>query len=180
MDCSPPGSSVHGIFQATVLERVAISFCGGSSPPRDRTRLLGLLHCRWALCPLSRQGSPLALRGPRISWLVDSFSIFASSTGGWSPSPGALVSWGTCLTLFCPVSLSVFPTTASASIPFTAFPRFREVGRGCLLGSLFCLPHVDKRCLQRSRKSNEVRGSRVQKVHGLSFRFHIAAPLLEF
>ena len=26
MDCSPPGSSVHGIFQATVLEWVAISF----------------------------------------------------------------------------------------------------------------------------------------------------------
>jgi len=26
MDCSPPGSSIHGIFQATVLERVAIAF----------------------------------------------------------------------------------------------------------------------------------------------------------
>ena len=27
MDCSPPGSSVHGIFQARVLEWVAITFC---------------------------------------------------------------------------------------------------------------------------------------------------------
>ena len=27
MDCSPPGSSVHGIFQARVLEWVAIAFC---------------------------------------------------------------------------------------------------------------------------------------------------------
>ena len=26
MDCSPPGSSVHGIFQARILEWVAISF----------------------------------------------------------------------------------------------------------------------------------------------------------
>ena len=26
MDCSPPGSSIHGIFQARVLERVAIAF----------------------------------------------------------------------------------------------------------------------------------------------------------
>jgi len=26
MDCSPPGSSVHGILQARILERVAISF----------------------------------------------------------------------------------------------------------------------------------------------------------
>ena len=31
MDCSLPGSSIHGIFQATVLERVAISFSRGSS-----------------------------------------------------------------------------------------------------------------------------------------------------
>ena len=37
MDCSPPGSSVHGIFQARVLEWVAISFSRGSSRPRDRT-----------------------------------------------------------------------------------------------------------------------------------------------
>ena len=35
MDCSPPGSSVHGIFQARVLEWVAISFSRGSSQPRD-------------------------------------------------------------------------------------------------------------------------------------------------
>ena len=37
MDCNPPGSSVHGIFQARILEWVAISFSRGSSPPRDRT-----------------------------------------------------------------------------------------------------------------------------------------------
>ena len=34
MDCSPPGSSVHGIFQARVLERVAISFSRRSSDSR--------------------------------------------------------------------------------------------------------------------------------------------------
>ena len=36
-DCSPPGSSVHGILQARILEWVAISFSRGSSGPRDRT-----------------------------------------------------------------------------------------------------------------------------------------------
>ena len=36
MDCSPPGSSVHGIFQARILEWVAISFPKGSSQTRDR------------------------------------------------------------------------------------------------------------------------------------------------
>ena len=36
MDYSPPGSSVHGIFQARILEWVTISFSRGSSRPRDR------------------------------------------------------------------------------------------------------------------------------------------------
>ena len=40
MDCSPPESSVHRIFQARILEWVAILFCRGSSPPRDWTRVL--------------------------------------------------------------------------------------------------------------------------------------------
>ena len=39
MDCSLPGSSVHGISQARVLESVAIPFCGGSSQPRDWTQV---------------------------------------------------------------------------------------------------------------------------------------------
>ena len=39
MDCSPPGSSVRGIFQARILEWVAIPFSRGSSWPRDQTRI---------------------------------------------------------------------------------------------------------------------------------------------
>ena len=35
IDCSPWGSSIHGIFQARILEWVAISFSSGSSQPRD-------------------------------------------------------------------------------------------------------------------------------------------------
>ena len=38
MDCSLPGSSVHGILQARILQWVAISFSRGSSWPRDQTR----------------------------------------------------------------------------------------------------------------------------------------------
>ena len=37
MDCSLPGSSVHGILQARILEWVAISFSRGSSRPRNQT-----------------------------------------------------------------------------------------------------------------------------------------------
>ena len=35
MDCSPPGSSIHGILQVRILEWVAISFSRGPSRPRD-------------------------------------------------------------------------------------------------------------------------------------------------
>ena len=39
MDYSPPGSSVHGISQARILEWVAISFFKGSSQLRDQTHV---------------------------------------------------------------------------------------------------------------------------------------------
>ena len=37
MDCNPPGSSVHGILQAGILEWVALPSSRGSSQPKDRT-----------------------------------------------------------------------------------------------------------------------------------------------
>ena len=37
MDCSPPGSSIHAIFQARVLKWIAVCFSRGSSWPRDPT-----------------------------------------------------------------------------------------------------------------------------------------------
>ena len=39
VDCSPPGSSVHRIFQARILEWAAISLSRGSSRPRGRTQV---------------------------------------------------------------------------------------------------------------------------------------------
>ena len=51
MDYSPPGSSVHWIFQARVLEWVAISSSRGSSRPRDWTHVISCISCigRWIL-----------------------------------------------------------------------------------------------------------------------------------
>ena len=44
MDCSPPGSPIHGIVQAIILEAVAISFSRGSSQPREQT-LVSCVTC---------------------------------------------------------------------------------------------------------------------------------------
>ena len=50
MDCSPPGSSVHGILQARILEWVVMPSSRGSSWPRDQTRT-SYISCigRWVL-----------------------------------------------------------------------------------------------------------------------------------
>ena len=50
MDCSPPGSSVHGILQARILEWVAIPFSRGPSRPRDQiqvSRIAGRFFTVW-------------------------------------------------------------------------------------------------------------------------------------
>ena len=59
IDCSPPGSSVHGNSQARMLEWVAISFSRGSSQPKgqihvSRTGKQVPYHCTtWEARPLS-------------------------------------------------------------------------------------------------------------------------------
>ena len=51
MDCSPPGSPLHGILQARILERIATAFSRGSSWPRDQTQvscIAGRFFTIWA------------------------------------------------------------------------------------------------------------------------------------
>ena len=75
VDCHPPGSSVHGILQARIVEWVAISYTWGSSQPRDQSHV----SC---ICSIDRQilyhwchpGSPRKGQGrwqiPHSHWLV--------------------------------------------------------------------------------------------------------------
>ena len=49
MDCTLSGSSVHGIFQARVLEWIAISFSRGSSRPRNQTRASRIVGRRFTV-----------------------------------------------------------------------------------------------------------------------------------
>ena len=51
MDCSLPGSSIHEILQARILEWVALLFFRGSSQPKDQTRvpcITGSFFTIWA------------------------------------------------------------------------------------------------------------------------------------
>ena len=67
VDCSPPGSSVHGILQARALEWVAIPFSRGIFLTQGSNP--GLPHCRQILHQLSHQGSPRILE-----WVAYPFS----------------------------------------------------------------------------------------------------------
>ena len=64
MDCSPQGSSVHGILQARILEWVAISFSRASSQPRNRTQ---------ASCIIGRFFYQLSRKGDKWRQLKDIF-----------------------------------------------------------------------------------------------------------
>ena len=53
VDCSPPGSSFHGILLARILEWVAMPSSRGSSQPKDRTWVSCMAAIREALTPQS-------------------------------------------------------------------------------------------------------------------------------
>ena len=80
IDCSLPGSSVHGIFQAIVLEGIAISFSRGSSQPRARTQVSRIVE----------DALPSEPPGKSIQWkmgwswlLYISYNIFISYSWSW-------------------------------------------------------------------------------------------------
>ena len=58
VDCSPPGSSVHGILQARILEWVATNSSRGSSRPKNRTWVSCISCITGGFLTLSHQGSP--------------------------------------------------------------------------------------------------------------------------
>ena len=106
VDCSLPGSSLHGILQARILEWVAISFSRGFSQPRDRTwvsDIAGRSFILWA----TREALSLSLEFAQthVHWVVDAIqsshlllprcllpSIF-SSIRVFSNESAVLISW---------------------------------------------------------------------------------------
>ena len=80
MDCSIPGCSVHRIFQARVLECVAISFSRRSSQPRDWTGVSHIVGRRFTLWATKEVRDPLILYSNRVlplcPWYDYSLKVF--------------------------------------------------------------------------------------------------------
>ena len=91
VDCSPPGSSIHGILQARILEWVAMPSSRGSYQPRDWTSISCLLHWQVSSLPPSHLGSPilhvLACLGSDLEKEVANHSCILAWRIPWTEEP---------------------------------------------------------------------------------------------
>ena len=131
-DCNLPGSSVHGIFQARILEWVATSFSRGSSWPRDQiwvSHISGRFFTIWitreAHFTQSKSQSPQSAQGHAssdfshlrdiISWhsfsysLIESFQplgYFSNTQGTSQPEGLFFLQWFFFFFFFCTCCIS--------------------------------------------------------------------------
>ena len=125
---SPLGSSVHGIFQARILEWVAMPSFRGSSQPRDWTCILCLLHWQVGSLSLASPGKPLHLSFSSVHFSHSVVSNFLrphvlphARPPCPSPTPGVYPN-------SCPLSQWCHPTISSSVVPFppaSIFPSIR-------------------------------------------------------
>ena len=91
MDCSLPGFTDHGIFQARVLEWVAIAFSRGSSQPRDRTQvscIVGRFFILWATREAQEENGAFSSLPFQGSWGFSSAlpsSLWPNDFQEWKP-----------------------------------------------------------------------------------------------
>ena len=114
IDCSPPGSSVHGIPQARILEWVAISFSRGSQP-RDWTSTFSterqILYC-WMV-----QEAHLNF------FVVQSLSCVWLFVTPWTAACQVSLSFIISLSLLkCPLSQWCHPTISSSMVEMKSSP----------------------------------------------------------
>ena len=141
VDCSPSGSSIHGILQARILEWVAISFSNGSSRPRDQTqvsRIAGRCFNLWATSII-----PLISLFKLLTWFWDfNSNVFPCFLLGSTLSCYCSVA-KSCLTLCSPMNCNTprpslspgvcsnscllsqwcHPTISSSVVPFSSCPQ---------------------------------------------------------
>ena len=131
MDCSPPGSSVHGDSPGKNTRMGCHALCQGIFPTQGSNP--GLLHCRQIFYCLSHQGSPYILL--LFSHLVVSDSLWPHGLQHArlpcpSPSPGACSN-------SCPLSRWCHPATLSSVIPFSSWLQSFPASGSFLMSWLF-------------------------------------------
>ena len=108
MDGNLPGSAVHGIFQARILEWAAISFSRGSSQPRDWTRISCIADRRFTVLATSIQFNRSV-----VSDSLPPYGLQHARLPCPSPTPWACSN-------SCPLSWWCHPTVSSSVVPFSS------------------------------------------------------------
>ena len=159
MDCGPPGSSVHGILQARILEWVAMPSSRGSSQPRDQTQVswvAGGFFTVWATKKVklsnTRHSSTLGKRmKPGRNYIATRFCIppnFYLSLLLGGPLNLSLSSWQTLfICLFWLLQIfSSFKNRcahgASLAVQWLRFYTFNARGTGSIPDLGTKIPHV--------------------------------------
>ena len=110
MDCSLPHSSIHGIFQARVLEWVAISFSRGSFRPRDQTQvscIVGRRFTVWATREVLKQNGLCTWSFGNLTETILHLSQFILCFSSVQFSHSVLSESATPWTATCQASLSI-------------------------------------------------------------------------
>ena len=116
MDCSPTGSSIHGIFQARVLEWGVIAFSRGSSQCRDQSCVFFTgrqIVYPWATREILRIWLNVQLSHSVMSDSLQAHGLQHTRLPCPSPIPGAYSN-------SCPLSRWCHPTISSSVIPFSS------------------------------------------------------------
>ena len=163
MDSSLPGSAIHGIFQARILEWAAISFSRRYSQPRDRTWVFGIAdRCFtvWATREVLHIGSP------HLHSIISSTnSEKDQKLGQWARRKEkdykARETWKRLIKLLYPqrtLSLKPFKLQGKRGFNFEAFINI------LVLETRFC--DLPENCLNYARVTRKVmRLTRVEKNH---------------
>ena len=156
MNCSLPGSSVHGIFQTRVLEWVAISFSRRSSQPRDWTQIsciVGRCFTIWATREV--WSWPIYLESKAIHSCV----FYSTSWGPWVCKHLKYLSNQNCVKV--KVSKSCLTLCDPMDCPWNSLGQNTRVGSLSILQGIFPtqgsnpgLPHCRQILYQLSHKGS--------------------------
>ena len=148
MDCSPPGSSVHGIFQARMLEWVAISSSRGSSPATEGTHVSSILRqilhhwATWETCaPLHEKGKMTqGWSSEAAEWCLGPQGVIPGPRAGSYepqriiPGPWKLMDFAWLISELVGTSKSIFPFV-SLILNGNVFNHFVMPAPLCMLGT---------------------------------------------
>ena len=153
--CSQPGSSVYGIFQARILEQIAIPYSRGSSPSRDQT-LLHLQHWQVDCLPLVPPGKAGCCN---MHYLKKNSTQFSSVAQFWlRVTPG---------TVACQASLSI--TNSQSLLKLMSIESVKPSSHLILCYPLLLLPSIFPSIRVFSNESVHIRWPKYW-----SFRFSIS------